>query len=111
MLANDLAFLREPQVASYDFIEKGFLPGLTGMDHGNIRTTIFLWLALLPGGLQLLKFLPVSPANPGSLMGAQFLGHCAAGITSLLTESSLPLWGWMTRLSVDPLVAAASLFG
>ena len=68
-------------------------------------------LALLPCGLQLLKFLPVSPANPRSLMGAQFLGHCAAGITSLLTESSLPLWGWMTRLSVDPLVSAASLFG
>lgn len=43
MLANELAFLREPQSeASYDFIEKGFLPGLTGMDHGNSRTTIFL---------------------------------------------------------------------
>ena len=46
MLANELAFLREPQVASCDFIEKGFLPGLTGMDHGNIRTTTSLWAGL-----------------------------------------------------------------
>lgn len=46
MLANELAFLREPQVASYDFIEKGFLPGLTGMDHGNSCTTRILWAGL-----------------------------------------------------------------
>ena len=41
-----LHFLENPKVASYDFIEKGFLPGLTGMDHGNSHTTIFLWAGL-----------------------------------------------------------------
>lgn len=46
-------------------------------------------LGLLPCGLQLLKFLPVSPANPRSLMDTQFLGHCAVGITSLLNRKLL----------------------
>ena len=81
-----LHFLENPKVAMIFSIEMGFLPGLIGMDHGN-SCTIFLWAGL--AAAHLLKFLPVSPANPRSLKGAQFLCYCAAGISSLLNRKLL----------------------